>query len=158
MANGNSNNSGNNHISNNRSTNQKTVTVLRDSDSQPIFEIGVEEFIQRHPDGSITFYRKSDNIRLEDGPEWNAGLLTSNPPVFVAVCQQCRTFSVRSLHVRPPSHGVTSLSQAKLCNDCGASCCPNHRRRSKWDQEWRCLSCALKHSVKEFTKFIFFMR
>jgi hypothetical protein len=142
----------------NTGTNQRTTTVLRDINRDPILEIGLEEYIVRHADGSITFYRRSDNIQLADGTQWNPGFLTTNPPVFVGVCQQCRMFSFRSLHIRKPCHGITTLGRAKLCADCGILCCPNHRILSTRDQKWRCLGCAKKHSVKEFIKSIFFVR
>lgn len=156
MANGNSNNMQTNQRSGNRGTNQKTVTVLHDFDG-PILEVGVEEFMLRQPDGTITFYRKSDNLRLVCGLEWNPGFLTSNPPIFVGICPLCRKYSLVGLHVRKPTHGVTSLARAKQCT-CGMLCCPVHRRRSPWDSRWRCLPCFRRHVVYQIIKSIFVRR
>lgn len=147
-----------NHTPNNRGTNQRTTTVLRDFDGQPILEIGLEDFLIRLPDNSITFYRRSDNLRLVDGLQWNPGFLTSNPPIYVGVCHQCRTYSLWSLRVGRPSHGICSLARSKVCSDCGTLACSNHRRISPWDQKWRCLPCSRKHFIKEIIKSFFFRK
>ena len=143
---------------NNRGTNQRTTTILRGLDGQPILEMGLEELILHQPDGTITFLRKSDNIQLVDGTQWNPGFLTTNPPVFVGVCQQCRTYSVVGLHVRKPTHGITSLARAKLCHNCGTLCCPNHNFLSIFDHHCRCIPCYRKHLITEIFKLIFTRR
>jgi hypothetical protein len=141
-----------------RGTNQRTTTVLRDLNGEVILEIGLEEYIVRQPDGSIVFYRRSDNLRLVDGLQWNPGFLTANPPIFVGICHQCRTHSIPGLQVGNPSHGIASLARCKICAGCGTLSCPNHSRISPWDFRWRCLSCNRKHTVKETFKSIFYIR
>lgn len=140
----------------NTGTNQRTTTILRDVNGEIILEIGLEEFIVRLPDGSITFYRRSDNIQLVDGTQWNPGFLTTNPPIYIGVCEQCRKFSVSLSHRHSPNHGLVALSRAKLC-ECGLLCCPAHHHLCS-DGRWRCSSCAKKYTVKELIKSIFFIR
>ena len=135
-------------------TNQRTTTVLRDINGEIILEIGLEEYIVREADGSITFYRRSDNILLADFVEFNPGMLVGNTPVLIGVCQQCRTFSVSLFRRQRPTHGIVTLARSKLCSDCGILCCPQHRKLGS-DQRWRCLPCAKKYTAKQFIKSIF---
>lgn len=146
-----------NHQSQNPSTNQSTTTVIWDANGQPVIAIGLNEYIVSQPDGSMESRRLSHNIILVDGTAWNPGMLTSNPPIYIGICEQCRTFSVSGLRVRRPSHGLTTLARAKICAGCGTLCCPHHRKLGS-DNKWRCLSCSKRHAAGWLLKRIFFMK
>lgn len=139
------------------STSQITTTVIRDINGEVLTQLELEETVTREPDGSTTSRRTSNNIQLTDSVVFNAGMLISNPPVYIGVCRQCRKFSVSLFRRQRPTHGITTLGRSKMCADCGTLCCPNHRRLSP-DRKWRCFSCAKKYLAKEFIKSIFFSR
>lgn len=129
----------------NGSADKNSLTVILDKYGWVILEIGIEKYMLTQPDGSIEYYQKSFNIQTACGLAWNPGMLMANPPVYVAICDQCRHPPISLFKKERPTHGIVTLGRAKLC-ECGTLCCPRHRILI--DGRWFCLSCAKKHRAK----------
>ena len=138
----------------NTGTTQNTTTVIRDKYSEVILEIGLEEYILRGPDGTYSCFRRSENIQLVCGILFNPGMLISNPPVLIGVCDQCRKPPVSLFHSERPRHGIVSLQRAVACADCGTLCCPAHKKLV--GRNWKCISCANKPDLMSLAKRILF--
>ena len=129
-------------------------TVLRDVHGEAILELGLDDYMVQHSDGSITQHKISTNIQLVDGTQWNPGMLVTNPPVYIGVCELCRNPPFLGLGRERPTHGICTLARAKMCTDCGLLCCPRHR--SKLGEDWLCPSCRRRHRFRGFFGSIFF--
>jgi hypothetical protein len=134
-------------------THDITRTVIEDN-GRVIAELGAEEVTHSDPDGTITTIRTSRNLVTSDRMVFNAGMLVANPPIYIGVCDLCRTYQVSLFRRQRPTHGITTLARLKEC-ECGAACCPRHRVLSPWDQKYRCPSCARKHAFGRLLRFIF---
>ena len=145
------------HNPNNSGANQITQTVLWDKVGTIVLAVGLAEYVVTHPDGSIESHRLSHNIALVDGTWWNPGMLTANPPVYIGLCDQCRTYTASLLGVSKPTHGVLTLARGKLCATCGTLCCPAHRKLGQ-DNKWRCLRCAKVNTVGHLLRSLFFYK
>jgi len=128
--------------------NTHSRSILRDINGAVILEIGLDDYLLQHPDGSISQHRVSDNIQLVDGLIWNPGMLITKPPTYVGICHLCRHPPFVGLRREPATHGIVSLARAKMCFRCGILCCPRHRRNVSG--KWVCLSCAGKSHIKDF--------
>ena len=146
-----------NHNPHNPGGSSSTKTVIWDASGQVVLAIGLDDYFITHPDGSTESHSYSHNIVLVDGTSWNPGMLICNPPVYVGLCDQCRSYGFSLLGVRKPRHGVLTLARGKLCATCGTLCCPAHRKLG-YDNKWRCLRCAKAHTVGHLFKSLFFAR
>ena len=130
---------------------KETTTTIRDADGNVILEIGQQQYTVRHSNGAITHRDVSAHMQLVCGTIWNPSMMKAG--IYVGVCSQCRTPSV----FHRSSHGIVALNRAKLCADCGALCCPRHRKQGR-DKLWRCLRHHKIHVLKSLGRPIFFER
>jgi len=133
-----------------------TQTIIRDVDGTPILEIGYSDYMVTNPDGSMARQEVAESIMLVDGTVWNAGMMSSTPPVLLGCCQDCRHPPFRGLHRERPTHGLVSLKRARHCRDCGKLACPRHITKVTGTNAWRCRTCAKKHRRRGFIRSIFF--
>ena len=135
---------------------QNTITTITDVNNNVIMEIRQEEFLVTASDGSITSYTHYRNIQLVDGSTWNPAMLWARPPVYIGVCESCRSQRSSLFRRKHRIHGLVAMSRAKICDTCGILTCPQHRKLSKRDKKWRCLSCAKKHALGNLLRPVFF--
>jgi len=134
-----------------------TDTIVRDVDGNEIARFGAHEWTLWHPDGTIEHRKHHENIVLVDGTSWNVSMLLGQNPVQIGACQLCRQPPFRIGRRDRPTHGLVRLTRAKTCCDCGALCCPKHRRRCP-DGRFRCTTCARRRSMWDFFIGILFAR
>jgi len=122
--------------------------IIRITDAQGniVLEIGTHEYSVMHSDGSLTQRKITETIPLVCGTIWTPA--TKFP---IGVCELCRQPSFFNRR----SHGLVSLSRAKMCATCGQLCCPKHRKLGK-DQKWRCLRHHSSHQLRNLLHPIFF--
>ena len=129
-----------------RAQNQNKVQ-LKDLNGEIIMEIGSLEYSMKDSSGAMTRRNINESIQLSTHEFWHPGLTKTMP---IGVCMECRR--------KKTSHGICSLQQSKLCNDCGLLLCPGCRKQSKIDNKYRCTKHHRRHLLKTFLKEIFFQK
>ena len=134
-----------------------THTDLLDVDGERIIRFGAQEWTLWHPDGTLEHRKHHESIVLVDGTNWNVSMLFGQNPVQIGACHLCRHPVFKVGGRDRPTHGLVRLTRAKTCCDCGALCCPKHRKRCS-DGRYRCIRCARRRSIRDFFIDIFFAR
>jgi len=121
-------------------------TRFLDESGEEIYTANYREEMTVTADG-VTSTKRGENTMLVSGEAYNPGLSSGPKPVLmVGTCDFCRNERPLFPWLRArKTHGLCNIRKLKLCSDCGQPICPRHRRRSRYDRQWRCPQCHKKH-------------
>ena len=129
-------------------------SVIYDQKGEIICAIGLKEYAVVDPNGTISIRKCSQNIETVDHQIWNPAQAMGPKAILLGVCTLCRQESFSLFTRKPPSHGLCTLKNGRLC-ECGLFICPHHRKVGS-DGVARCPRCARKRRIKGFLTRIFF--
>ncbi len=128
------------------------LTRITDQRGELVLELGTHETFIMVPGQLPITQTINEDFVLSCGTVFNIDMMfTMNPPILIGTCDQCRYPTNKK---DTPTHGIVTISRAKLCV-CGTLCCPKHRKLGS-DNKWRCIKCHKKHKLISFFRKLFF--